>query len=233
MDSKSSLKAAINADRSNLEHIDLNTPSLTIPPLTELQPGYSSITRCPLPPINATPDSLRTFYLGGKVPQMRLFPPSVSSVQSGSGGTGTTNVSSTVNSTSVTNVTQIIPTNASVSSPILAPNVYFTTAILFSNAFQLLSVSTSSAARIALYGTQDAQATDVGRPVNVSPPFASAQNIISDVYLDTAPWVWSYQNRVGANADTPQQAILYITITNIDLASVSITATINYLPIEG
>ena len=50
------------------------------PPNSEVsQPTtFNSFMRCPLPPIwQANPDSIRQFYVSGRVPQNRIFAPSV------------------------------------------------------------------------------------------------------------------------------------------------------------
>jgi hypothetical protein len=45
-------------------------------PSTDLAPGYNPYLRCPIPPIwQSAPDSLRQFYNGASVPQVRLFNP--------------------------------------------------------------------------------------------------------------------------------------------------------------
>ena len=46
-------------------------------PTVITEPGFNVFIRCPIPPIyRATSDSLRQFYIGAKVPQIRLFSPS-------------------------------------------------------------------------------------------------------------------------------------------------------------
>lgn len=48
------------------------TPS----PDASQEPVYTGYIRCPLPILsNSTPDSLRTYYINGKVPQYRIFNP--------------------------------------------------------------------------------------------------------------------------------------------------------------
>lgn len=40
-----------------------------------LEPVGTGFTRCPIPPIYAqNPDNLRTWFNGGKVPQIRIYP---------------------------------------------------------------------------------------------------------------------------------------------------------------
>jgi len=67
--------------------VDLSkyTPATPVPsqqsigiPSSDLQPGYNVFQRCPIPPVwQSSPDALRQFYTGAKVPQVRLFNTSV------------------------------------------------------------------------------------------------------------------------------------------------------------
>ena len=63
------------------EGMEPATPTQTIqapvqrPALNGLEPTGTGFTRCPLPPIyTQNPDNLRTWFNGGKVPQIRIYP---------------------------------------------------------------------------------------------------------------------------------------------------------------
>jgi hypothetical protein len=103
----------------------------------------------------------------------------------------------------------------------------------FSRSFQLLVLAVNSAARVRIYGTAAAQSGDLGRGLDIPPAAGTAQNIICDVVLDTAPFTWPFQDRVGANADTPQTTNIYVTVTNLDTNSDAITVTFQYVPLQA
>ena len=71
------LSESIGADVSNYREVEANVVPNVGNPATTLEPGFNVFLRCPLPPVwQASPDSLRTFYQNGKVPQTRIFNPS-------------------------------------------------------------------------------------------------------------------------------------------------------------
>ena len=59
--------------------------------------------------------------------------------------------------------------------------------------------------------------------------------IITDIVFDTAPFVWSWQNRIGANADPVQNTNIYVTVINPSqiVGSASAILSIQYLPLES
>jgi hypothetical protein len=109
----------------------------------------------------------------------------------------------------------------------------FTGVMSISKGFQLLDLSVGTPCRIQLYGTQAAQLQDRARALDSPPPAGTAQNIICDVVLDTAPYRWTFQNRIGANGDSPQNPSVYVTLTNLDATSDVITLTLSYVPLEN
>lgn len=219
------------ADLSGYVPLENNRPAAPAPS-TDLQPGRSPTMRCPLPILGqATPDSLRGYYLKGNVPQTRLLTPQA--VNTNSGSTTTTGVITTSSSGSSGSTTTIVAKQATVTTAVLSPNSKFTSTIGMTRSYQLLSLSVSSSARVQLYGTSVAQSADLSRGLDVPPAAGTAQNIICDVVLDTAPTIWSFQSRMGANADTPQSTVTYITVTNLDTNSDAITVTIQYVPFEA
>ena len=100
-------------------------------------------------------------------------------------------------------------------------------------AFVLLTVSLSAAARIELYSTLAAQTSDLHRPSTVGPGFGVEQGIITDIVLDTAPYVWQAVNVIGANADTPQTQNVYISVTNLSAASQTYVVSIQFVPVQS
>ena len=210
------------------------TPSVAQPPTpnSNLQPPRSSTMRCPLPILGqATADSLRSFYLQGQVPQVRLLTPESVVIN---GGTSTTTASaSTASSGSSGSTTTIVAKTSTITTAALSPNAQFTGVMSFSRSFQLLVLAVNSVARVQLYGTAAAQSGDLGRGLDIPPAAGTAQNIICDVVLDTLPLIWSFQDRVGANADNPQTTNIYVTVTNINSTATPITVTFQYVPLEA
>lgn len=232
-----SLNQALNADLSSYEPV---TPTPSAPgaagPQDDMQPGRSSVLRCPLPPVwQASPDSLRQFYLKGQVPQNRFLTPPAFQPNS-AGGTTTTNASVIISgggSSGGGSTTSLAAKQASLTTPSLGPNNKFSGSINLAKSFQLLSVAVGSPCRIQLYGTSAAQLSDINRGLDQPPAAGTGQNIICDVALDTVPYQWSFQSRTGANADNPQVASIYVTITNLDSTSDVVTMTLVYVPLEN
>lgn len=229
------LRDTVGLDLSAMgyEPVEPISGAIGSPPSTNQQPGYSPFMRCPLPPIwQASPDSLRQFYTNGVVPQNRIFNPSVNAGNTGGSTSGeSSSVSGSSSSTTVT--AKIAAVQASITTPLLLPNTKFVKSLSLSKSFQLLTVTASGAARVQLYGTATAQSADVSRAVDVPPPAGTMQNIIADVVLDTAPFAWAFQDRMGANNDTPQTSTAYITVTNLGSAATTITVTLVYVPLEN
>jgi hypothetical protein len=196
----------------------------------ELSPVLNTMIRCPLPLYSsATPDSLRQFYTGGVVPQVRFLSPPLSNTL----GSGTTTENATVSSVNRGGVAPTTPTTNGVQQAIettlLSPGNRFTSSIKMSDSFQVLNVTSNTACRVELYGSAQAQTFDTARALDVPPPAGTTQNIIFDVVLDTSPFAWTFQNRTGANADTPMSELAYLTVTNLGDASSSIMVTISYV----
>ena len=206
------------------------------PPTTgvneSLQPNRSMYARCLLPAIWApSPDALREMYVGGKIPQTRLFNPPQQG--GGSGSTSTTTIVSGATVTPGGSGTPVLPSlQVVLKTPALPPGSKFTGSFTMANSFQLLSAAANASCRIELYGTATAQVQDLARAVDVPPPAGTMQNLISDVALDTLPFQWFYQNRIGANADSPQKPTVYITVTNVGAATTAYTLTFQFVRLE-
>ena len=144
-----------------------------------------------------------------------------SSSGSGSGGSG-----------GVTPAPSLAIVTKTVNIPALASLGSYTTVIQLSKSFQLVSVSSSQPLEVRLYASQIAQTLDAARLTDTAPPFETTVNLITDVVFDTAPYGWTWQNRVGVNADSPQTTNVYVTVVNPSGASVSgAVITILYIPI--
>lgn len=230
-----SLNEAINTSRAGYVPVTAS-PQASLPPLSDLQPILNPMLRCPLPPIfQASPDSLRQFYQGGKVPQTRLLSAVTTTINSGGSG-GNATVSTTVVSGggTVPPPAPIVEKQAVITTTVLGPGAQFVgTLPNIGRSFQLLTVAANVAARVQMYGTQFAQTADLSRGLDIAPGAGTAQGIITDIALDTTPMSWNFQNRVGANGDVPQTQNAYMTITNLSSAAVAITVTLQYVPIES
>jgi hypothetical protein len=75
-------------------------------------------------------------------------------------------------------------------------------------------------------------AADAGRQKYAPPAAELANNIITDLVLDTAPYIWNWQNRIGANSNTPQTTNLYIAVTNLS-GPTMVQVNITLLPLES
>jgi hypothetical protein len=121
----------------------------------------------------------------------------------------------------------------SVTTNPLNPGQVFVSSFSVSKSFALLGLSCNSPVRVQMYGTAQAQSFDAARGLDVPPPAGTTQNIICDVALDTAPFNWAFQSRVGSNGDSPQKSTVYVTLTNLDTKSDTITVTLSYVPLES
>jgi hypothetical protein len=203
------------------------------PPSPYKEPGLNVFLRCPLPPVwQATPDSLRQYYQNNLIPQTRLFnPPALVT-----GGPSATTINSSITSGGASgggssSSTSLSITNTSIKTTSLNAGSKFTGSFALSKAFELLNITATSPCRVQMYGTALAQSSDAFRPLDVSPPAGTGQNIICDIVLDTFPYNWSFQNREGSNSDSPVTSTVYLTVTNLDAVSDIITLSISYIPI--
>ena len=116
---------------------------------------------------------------------------------------------------------------------VLSPNGRFAGSIAAAKGSQIISVAVGSPCRVQLYGNAQSQTQDAARGLDVPPQAGTTQGIVTDVVLDTAPYVWTFQNCVAVNADSPQKPVLYVTLTNLDTTSDVITLALRYVPIES
>jgi len=189
--------------------------------------------RSPLPPINAGPDTLRQFNDGNQsIPQRRLLPIPAASI--GSGGTTVTNTTVTSTSSgSSASSTGLTTVTLNYVSPLLTPGAAVTQALnVDSKSYQLISMTANGACEVRIYGSAAAQASDFGRATYDPLAAELNNNMVTDVVLDTAPYVWNWQNRVGANSDSPQANIAYLTVFNKGTLPQNLQISFVVLPLE-
>ena len=245
-----SVKESLQADLSGYERVDAPVAGgshIGLPPPLEGQPTLNPFLRCPLPPIAVTPDSLRQYYSGGQIPQFRILTPTDSASGVGRSGGGTViihqSVSSTVGSTPSASgsgstgtgagSTGLVAAGVSLTTPSLGVGATFMSSVQMSKSFQLLILTADKPCRVEIYGTASAQNSDLGRGLDIAPLPGTQQDLITDVVLDTLPYRWSWQNRVGANGNNPQDATVYITVTNEGVSTDVITISVVFVALES
>jgi len=206
---------------------------MTMP--TMMTSGTNPYIRCPIPPINIDPDTLRQFNQNGKTPTRRVLPLPISTVV---GAGGVTNNTTAVNQGSDSgggSSGKLVSASASISVPSLIPGQTFTATVGLAKSFQLLSLNSTQAVEVRLYSSSAAQSADLVRITDAAVPFEVFPGIITDIVFDTAPYVWNWQNRIGANADSPQTTNLYVTVINpSQLTGVPASLIgVTYLPLES
>ena len=211
-----------------------NSQRAATPPQVVAPPGNKYI-RCPLPPFSTTIDTLRQYNEGGAVPTRRVIPLPVSVIASGGTVINNTSVtnssgssSSTATGTTLKSVTVFLTVN-----PLTARGVFQST-IVMAKSFQLLQIASNQPVEVRLYGNALAQVSDVARLTDNSPNF-EINGVITDVVFDTLPYQWNWQNRIGANADSPQGTTIYVNVINPSASVATTTASIaiTYLPLES
>jgi hypothetical protein len=235
------IKSASNLEASGYVGSDPVNNAGSPPVSNNYDPGRNAMIRCPVPSLwQDSSDSQRQFFMDGAVPQNRIMTPNPTApngslgtaAPSGGGNTGIIITGGGGGGGSTSSGT-LAAVQAVVTTQVLPPGAKFAGNIAVTKSFQLLSIAVSSPARVQFYGTASAQSADMGRGLDVPPPAGVMQNIIADVVLDTSPLLWSFQNRMGANADQPQQSVMYVTITNLDAISDPVTLTLQYVPLEN
>jgi hypothetical protein len=191
--------------------------------------------RSPLPPINAGPDTLRQFNDGNQsIPQRRLLPLPAPALGSTGGTTVTNTVVTATASGSSSASTGLTTVTLNYVSPLLVSGAAATQALnVSSKSYQLISMKSNGACEIRIYGSAVAQATDFSRIAYDPLPAELGNNLVTDVVLDTAPYVWNWQNRVGANQDSPQASIAYLTVFNTGNLPQNIQIAFVVLPLES
>ena len=234
-----SLDQAINADRSGLTPAE--APVASSPPAPDMSGSQALLrnpfSRCPLPPTNNSPDSLRQWGQGDEVPRWRTFMPQATDNNSGgvSSSSGVVISSSTSGGGSSGGGGSSTPAkaqNASLKTISLGPSQTYLTVVTLAKAFQLLSVTANGPARVELYGTKTAQLVDQSRGVQTAPNSSTA-GLILDLVLLSPVLSWSCLDTVGANQDGTQSTTIYATITNLSDSVQTYTVSFVYVPLES
>ncbi len=231
-----SIRDAMGADLSG--YSSTPAPTKSTAPVTQSTMRANTVLRCPLPPFGADVDALRQFEQGAGVPQVRIIPPpfiapTATTAVAGGQFSGGASSSSSGGSTTVSLQAASVTINVGT----LTPGASFSGAIsVLKKSFQLLSMSATAACEARLYGTALAQLIDSARGTDVPVPAEVSQNVITPgVIFDTAPFIWGWQNRIGANQDTPQTGTVYVTVINPDPVNIisGLAIVITYLPLES
>lgn len=227
-----SIKDAQGADLSGYTPMTAQLPVITRMITDKAKANPSR--RCPLPPFNSDPDTLRQFEIGTQSPLIRVIPlPEVTNTAAPTFASTAASVASS-SSTVVPVATTLTALSVTLSTGVLAAGSSFTGSVQMKKSFQLLSLAASAVCEVRLYGTAAAQSFDNGRVGDVPVPAETSQNIISCVTFDTLPYAWPWQNKIAANQDTPQSSTVYISVFNTDVSTVSnINVVISYLPLES
>ena len=190
--------------------------------------------RCPLPPFNATSDTLRQFNESGKTPTRRVIP---LPVQVGAGGSTTiiqnTNVTSQSGGGSGGNVPVVVSAKTvTVNVATLLPGEASTFILTAARVAVLMILGASDFCEVRIYGDPSTQGSDLPRQSDTAVPFEVTPGVVTDVILDTNPLQFNWQNRLFVNQDSPQTTNLYITVLNPTAGAVTPSVTITYLPLE-
>ena len=210
----------------------VSTPPAVAQTITGDRPKANPSIRCPLPPFNSDPDTLRQFENGTLSPKIRVLP---LPPNPGTGGSGTTIINNNVSggSSSSTSTNTLVASSAVPNTGVIVTGGVFTGSVQLAKSFQLLSISANAACEVRLYGTAAAQAFDAARPLDAPVPPEVTSNLIVDVVLDTLPYFWPLQNITGVNQDVPQSKTLYMSVFNLaGMPVTNISVTLNYVALE-
>lgn len=231
-----SLERALQVDTSKYERVVPQEPAAS-EPTRALLPVRDVLERSPVPTIPGTfpsSDALRSYHLGGMVPQTRAPMPAPASAQGA--GTQTTNVvvSTSASSGTTTNTLPQIQV-ASISTPVLNPNAQFQTATSLTGEawnFFSISISPQAACRVRLYGTPAGQTSDAGRNQFTPPGLGTEQDLILDVLFDgVSGATWDCQGVSGNNNQDGVSQLLFVTVDNLSGGSTAFSVGIQYSPL--
>ena len=209
-------------------------PSVVMPGKSGGNFSTNPSIRCPLPPFNIGPDTLRQFdQADGISPKRRVIPLPVLSQVGGGTTVVNNNTTSTNNGGGSSTVATLAAKTVVCTTPLLTAGQYSAQTLNMSKSYQLISVVANNPCEIRLYGSSGSQAADIGRPTDSPLPAELFNNLVTDIVLDTAPYIWEWQNRVGVNTNSPQSTSAYITVFNTGAGSAQIQLTLVYLPLES
>ena len=208
------------------------------PPIMAIVPANSSPStnlRCPLPPFNSDPDTLRQFEDQSAGPKNRVWP-----IPQQSGGVTNTTITKTVisgssssgSSSTVTPSPTLSATFATLTTGLLVSA--FQGSVAMAKSFQLLSMGVSNPCEVRIYGSASAQAADIYRLTGAPVPPEITANLITCVTFDTVPYTWTFQSVSGVNGSSPQTSMIYVSVFNtIPSSQTPVTVTIQFLPLES
>jgi hypothetical protein len=237
-----SIAEAVN---SNLEGY---APAAKLPVTYEMinndKPRANPAIRCPLPPFNLDPDTLRQFETGNSSPQIRVLPVPIQTgntttiIKSGGfiGSIGTSSSSSGSGSggSGGSGSSNLTLKNVVLTTGSIAVGGSFLGTALMAKSFQLISLTTNQPCDVRIYGAAAIQSFDATRAVDAPVPAEVSDNIIADVIFDTLPFTWGFQNAAGANQDLPQSTNVYVTVLNTGNTTLSpVQVTISYVALES
>ena len=225
-----SLQDAIQSSKSlsGYEPVPTKPPVLATVPT---ESGPSTNLRCPLPPFNADPDSLRQFEDSSTGPKNRIWP---QPQKSGSVSTTTVVTNQSTSTSSSSSTSNLQSKIVGITTGLLPASTVFQGSVTMAQSFQLLSLTVSGPCEVRLYGSQAAQSIDAYRVTGAPVAAEVTGNIITCVTFDTAPYVWGFQSVVGSNQNIPQTTAIYVSVLNTNpLLANAVTATIKYLPLEA
>lgn len=221
------IKDAVRTDLSGYIPVPPAPPLLSIVPVNS---GPAVNLRCPLPPFNADPDSLRQFENQGSGPKNRVWP---RPQQNGTSTTTTVTSVITGSGSSSSSTSTLVSQSASVTTGLLIAGIPFQGFVTMAESFQLLNMNVNAPCEVRIYGTAQAQAIDVYRVTGAPVPPEVSANLISCVTFDTMPYTWGWQNRCGSNQSSPQTTSVYVSVFNtVPSSETPVTVNIQYLPLE-
>ncbi len=195
--------------------------------------GADPMIRCPLPPFNAGPDTLRQFDQNGKIPARRVIPlPAMTGINGAINITNNTSVISQGGGGSGNVPVTVAAKTMTITVPILLPGDAATLTVTVTAVAVLMILGSSAPCEVRIYGDANTQASDLPRLTDTAPPFEVTQGLTTDVVLDTSPLRYNWQNRLFVNQDAPITKNMYVTVINPTMGAVTPSITITYLPLE-
>jgi hypothetical protein len=227
-----SIKDSVATNLSGYSLVPAKPPIMATVPTNS---GPATNLRCPLPPFNSDPDTLRQFENNATGPKNRVWP---QPQQTGSTTVATKSVArilpvSPSSSSSGSSGVAGALTTATATTNLLISGTPFQGSINLSKSFLLVNGGVNAPCEIRLYGTAGAQAIDAYRATGDPVPPEISMDIITCVTFDTAPYVWDWQDRCGSNQSSPQTSAAYISVFNtVPSSQTPVTVSIQYVPVE-
>lgn len=198
------------------------------PPLTDPAIQLNPFLRSPMPSINSSPDSLRQFY-GPSIPQFRVMPPPLSSVQSIKGDSGEAGPAGPVGPAGRAHGTvQQLTITATTGS--LTDGAIGTGTVHLGYEFTIFAVKVTTACRVRLYSSSAAATADASRTIYVGPPVASSHGVLFDLVVDgtmgSFPFTWLCSPEAsGFDGETFPTGDIQYAITNLSGVTATISAS--------